>query len=239
MPLFRLLAAWAFTLAYWLALSVLLTLSLKRLPASFVQKTLRFWGRCALRLIGVRLELQNESTLEDRAPRVLVFNHQSALDMLWTSALCPPAPLAIGKKEIAWIPAINLAWWALDFILLDRANPRRALASIAKVPELIARESRSLIIAPEGTRSPDGSMLPFKRGAFLIAVKAKARICPVAISGAFELLPKQRFLPSPGVIRLRFLAPIETRGMAEEEAGELAQRVRRDILEAYEELRKG
>lgn len=233
----RLAAAWAFTALFWLvwALPALLRGSL-RLSPERAQAALRLWGRGAARILGIEIVCENESTLEAPGPRVIVFNHQSALDMLWVAWTAPPAPLALGKKEISWVPFVNLAWWMLDFRLVDRHNPRIAAASLRVVPQEVAA-GRSLLIAPEGTRTRDGSFLPFKKGGFVMALRAGAPIYPVVTSGAFEAMGRTEWVPHPGTIRVRFLPPVPTAGLPETAVDELQERVRASMVEAYERMR--
>lgn len=235
--LLRVLAAWFFTGIYWIAVALVQAATLKRLPRMWVHEVMRFWGRSVLRLLGLELRILNESTMEERAARVMVFNHQSALDMCWVAAIFPPAPLAIGKKQLIWVPFVNLAWWALDFIRIDRRNPRKAMAGLETAIREITANRRTLIIAPEGTRTLDGGLLPFKSGAFRIAVKSQAPICPVVVSGAFELLAKGGALPRRGVITVSYLPPIETLGIPESGVNELMGRVREAMVAAYEAQR--
>ncbi len=222
----RVAVAWVWTALFWTAAFLLQALCLKRLPRDLIHLAPRFWGRVTFAMLGIRLEIIGESTLETPGPKVVAFNHQSALDMIWSAAICPPRAMALGKKEIAFIPFINLAWWALDFRLVDRSNPSKARASLAAVAREITEKGRALMIAPEGTRSPDGELLPFKRGAFVVAVQAQVPIYPVVISGAYALLPRRSFLPAQGVIRLRYLEPIPTAGLTVSGMDSLVERVR-------------
>lgn len=232
MTLLRVAVAWAWTAAFWTAAGLLQVLTFKGMPRDRLHLAPRFWAKVTFALLGIRLEILGESTLEKPGPKIVAFNHQSALDMIWSGAICPPRAMALGKKEIAFIPFINLAWWALDFRLVDRSNPSKARASLAQVAREISEDGRALMIAPEGTRSPDGELLPFKRGAFVVAVQSQAPIHPVVISGAYSLLPKSRFLPSPGVIRLRYLEPIPTAGLTVAGIDGLTEKVRGAMLAA-------
>ncbi len=227
----RALVGWIFTAVLWTSVFLLQIVTLRRMPPAFLQHSMRFWGRTMLKIAGIRLVLEGDSTLETRAPRVIVFNHQSALDMMLTAAVSAPGMLAVGKKEIVFVPFVNLAWWALGFMTVDRKRPRKMVASIAEVAEAINRDQRSFLAAPEGTRTRDGAMLPFKRGPFQIAVRAQVPIYPLVIRGAFELMPRDAWLPRPGTIRLRYLPPIETRG--EQDAEALSERVRAEMARVF------
>lgn len=237
----RAVAAWIFTGFYWIVALFIYLMTLRRISEKYVAGAIRFWGRTVLRILDIRLELLNPNPLLTRAPRVVICNHQSALDLVWGAAICPEGTLVIGKKEIAYVPVVNLIWWALDFIRIDRNDPARSTASLEGVVEKIVKHSRTLFLSPEGTRTPDGSLLPFKKGAFHIAIRSGAPIYPVVVTGAYECLPKKAYLPRRGVIRVRFLPIIETKGFDRKNADDLCARTREAIATAYSEiaLRKG
>lgn len=230
----RTFSAWCFTCIFWIPSLFLYVLILRRIPDEYVHAGIHFWAKTTLKILSIRIEFMNQSTLADRRPRVIICNHQSALDILWGAFIAPPSLLVIGKREIAFVPVFNLVWWAFKFIRIDRANSTKALASLEGVSEKIVSHSRSLFIAPEGTRTHDGSILPFKKGAFYIAQKGHIPIYPVVVSGAFELLPRNAFFPKSGTIQIEFLAPIETRDFSIAELGQIIERIRIQMIEAYQ-----
>ncbi len=234
----RLGMVWGLSIPFWSILLAIHFLLLKRTPSALLARSIRFWGRASLGILGIRLVLETESTLAGRAPRVAVNNHQSGLDLLWAAAICPEAPLGIGKRELIWFPMLNLIWWGLDFIRVDRSNTEKAVASLDGVAEAINRGRRTFMVAPEGTRTPDGSLLPFKKGAFHIAIAAQAPIYPILVDGAFQLLPRSDWIPRPGTLRLRFLPPIETRGLTLADKDALRDRVQAVMAEALAEMRR-
>ena len=237
--LIRTILAWLFTACFCTGLAIVEAVCLRRAPTRLKQHLVRWWARTVFAILGIRVEFLNENTMESQEARVLMFNHQSALDLVWLAVICPPGPLAIGKKEIFWVPFINLGFWAMEYLYIDRKNPRKALGTLQQAAREVTQRKRTLIIAPEGTRSPDGTVLPFKRGAFKFAVENQAQICPVVCSGAFELLPKQKFLPARGTIRLRFLPPIDTKGLSVADIEPLLHRVRESICAAFNEQNTG
>jgi 1-acyl-sn-glycerol-3-phosphate acyltransferase len=238
----RVLAAWIVTIVYWPIVLLIYVLSFKQLPHRFTTGAIRLWGKSLLWLLGIRLECVNESTLADRQGRVVIINHQSALDVLWTAATAAPAAMAIGKKEVIFIPIINLAWWALGFVRVDRKNHTKALAALAGVGEKIHHERRALYIAVEGTRTRDGNILRFKKGAFHIAHEAHVPICPVVVDGAFQLLPRNAFFPKKGVIRLLFLPPVSAeevqQAVTHDQLDVLIEKVRGDMIQGLERIRR-
>ncbi len=236
--IFRSILCWIIVAVYWSAFIVVYGITFKKLPERWVTAAIRFWGHLLLWVAGIKLRLDNPSTLEDRLSRVVVVNHQSALDILWGAAIIPEGALAIGKKEVIYIPFLNLLWWLFGFIRIDRSNSKKAHQGLAHVATLLRTEARSLIIAPEGTRAPTSTMLPFKKGAFRIAIEAQAPIYPVVVSGAVELWPKSRLLPLPGEIRLRFLTPIPTSGLTLQNLDDLMTKVRSEMEAALQSLEK-
>lgn len=229
----RSIAAWAVTAVFWTFMFLLQAAALRRLPAAFLQKAMRLWAGLVLWILAIRLEFEG-AALETPAPRVIVFNHQSILDTMLAAAIAPPGVLAVGKKEILYVPFVNLAWWALGFMMVDRKRPRKMVAAMSDIAATVNRDRRSFMASPEGTRTRDGSLLPFKQGAFQIAVRAQVPVYPVVIWGAFELLPRNGWLPYPGLIRIRYLPPFETRGIAENGARTLAENVRAEMERVYE-----
>jgi 1-acyl-sn-glycerol-3-phosphate acyltransferase len=234
-PALRLLAVWLFTIAFLGLIVCLHAVTLRQLPPRWISGLIRLWGRGGLAILGIRLELVNRCTLDERLPRVVVINHQSSLDVLWGACVCPPAPLVIGKREVIYFPIVNLAWLVFDFVLINRADRAKAIQAVNRAGRKIHDQRRSLVLAPEGTRTPDGSILPFKMGAFHIARDTGAAIYPMVVWGAFELLPKSAVLPRRGVIRVEFLDPIPSRTPAGDPVGEseLRDRVRSEMARVY------
>ena len=137
-------------------------------------------------------------------------NHQSTLDIVWFSAIAPNRMGGIGKKEIRWVPFLNIAWWALHMHYIDRSNHDAALHTMKVVGEDLVRDRRTVGISPEGTRSDDGSIAPFKKGAFHLALTHQLPIYPIIISGPSDLMSKGSFLAKSGTIKIKFLESIST-----------------------------
>ena len=205
------LVGWCFTTVYCTALTLLSIVTLRHWARTWVAPAAHVWARALLALCGVRVDYDNASTLRSRAARVVLINHPSTLDAVWAALVMPPAALPIGKREMIYYPGLNLAWWALRFGLIDRSNPEAARGTLAALVERVRCERLSILVAPEGTRSRDGSLQAFKKGAFHLALQAGVPICPVVAAGAHAIWPRHRWLPVPGVVRIRFLPPFETR----------------------------
>jgi 1-acyl-sn-glycerol-3-phosphate acyltransferase len=223
--------AWIFTGVYWVVVLTVYLITLRKLPESTVRFFIRFWGKTVLKIAGIHLNIQGNNLTTEVQSRVVICNHQSALDIVIGAAICPPNVLVIGKKEIIWVPFLNLAWWAFRFIRIDRKNKVKAIGTLQGVSQKIKEGRRSLMIAPEGTRTPDGSILPFKKGAFYIAIQGQIPVFPFLIDGAFDLMPKKAFLAKSGKINLRFLDPIETNGMSLADVDSLKTRIRNQMVD--------
>jgi 1-acyl-sn-glycerol-3-phosphate acyltransferase len=136
----------------------------------------------------------------------------------------------IAKKQLARIPLFGWAMWAGRFIFIDRKNGIAARRSIDEAG-LRIRNGESVLIFPEGTRTRDGTLGPFKKGGFHLAAKAGVPIVPVALRGTRELMPRGSFLLRSGTIRAIVGEPIPTQGLSDEERASLNDRVR-SVVEA-------
>ena len=136
----------------------------------------------------------------------------------------------VAKEELFHVPVFGSAMRRAGYIPLDRSDGRKALKSMRLAAERIAAGT-SVVIFPEGTRTQDGALLPFKRGAFLLAARAGVPIVPFTINGSMEINPRNRLELHPGTISVRFAQPIPTAGVAE---GELMERVRQAVAAGLE-----
>ena len=113
----------------------------------------------------------------------------------------------MAKKQLKYVPMLGWYMWAAKFVFVDRANHREAVRSLDEAGEQI-RGGISIIVFPEGTRSDDCKVHPFKKGPFALAMKARVPVVPVAIEGSGALMPKNSWQITPGPIRVRVGKPI-------------------------------
>ena len=190
----------------------------------------RFWSLWCLRAARIRLAVTGLERVPTQGPVIYMGNHQGNFDI---HALCRAIPRTfswVAKEELFRVPIFGSAMRRAGYIPLDRSDGRKALKSMRLAAERIAAGT-SVVIFPEGTRTLDGSLLPFKRGAFLLAARAGVPIVPFTINGSMERNPRNRIELHPGTIRVNFARPIPTAGMAE---GELMERVREAVAAALE-----
>jgi 1-acyl-sn-glycerol-3-phosphate acyltransferase len=190
------------------------------------------WARSALRLAGVDVKVHVRAALPE-GPAIYVSNHESALDV-WALFLAIPCNLRfIAKQELFQIPVFGWYLRLARFIAVDRRDHARAVLSLKKAGEIV-RAGTSLVVFPEGTRSPDGHVQPFKKGPFVVAMEARVPVVPVAISGAAALNPKGRLEVKSGTIQVALGEPVHPDDFADK--SELLREVRRRIIELHRSL---
>ncbi len=172
----------------------------------------RFWANLHLKMSGVKVIMEGTGHLGS-PPYVFMCNHQSALDIYTLLACLPVSFRWIAKRQLFKIPFIGWAMGRAGYISIDRENPREALKAMEGAAKKI-RGGTSIIIFPEGTRSQDGILLPFKKGGFTLALRAMVPIVPIGIYGTSKLQPKGSFIPrEKGVIYINIGEPIVLEGM--------------------------
>ena len=163
----------------------------------------------SLAAAGVDLRVVGQENLWAARPAVFTFNHQSQLDVLVLSALLRSDFTGVAKKELATDPMFAPLGWLADVAYVDRSNTAEAKQALAPAVESL-RSGRSLVIAPEGTRSATPRLLPFKKGAFHVAIQAKVPVVPIVIRNAGELLPAHATLIAAGDLDVAVLPPVDT-----------------------------
>ncbi len=158
---------------------------------------------------GVELEVDGAENLWAARPAVFLFNHQSQLDVAILAALLRRDFTGVAKKELSRDPAFAAMGWLADVAYIDRTDAVAARAALAPAVEAL-RDGKSLVIAPEGTRSPTPKLLPFKKGAFHLALQAQVPMVPIVIRNAGAIMPAHSMLITPGVVQVAVLPPINT-----------------------------
>jgi 1-acyl-sn-glycerol-3-phosphate acyltransferase len=170
---------------------------------------MRYYMRTVLRVCGVNVVIRGLEKLDASRHYIYVSNHASLLDIPAVVAAIPDRIRIVYKKELNFIPVFG---WAMKLtrmhIPIDRS---RGLAAMRQLGDAVQRviTGASLLLFAEGTRSPDGKLQPFKRGAFNLAVGAGVAVVPVAIAGSYRVLPKHSFRITPGTITLNLDKAIE------------------------------
>ena len=162
----------------------------------------RLWGKIALLANGVQVKVEGLEHLNGKGPYIFMSNHQGCYDIFTLLGHLPFQFKWLAKKELFSIPFLGWAMAAVGYISIDREGTRETVEAMNEAAQKI-RDGMSVVIFPEGSRSPDGSIQPFKKGGFTLAIKSKVPIVPIAISGSREIMPKDRLTVTPGEIRMR------------------------------------
>jgi putative phosphoserine phosphatase/1-acylglycerol-3-phosphate O-acyltransferase len=173
-----------------------------------INRTIEAWGDLGTRACGVRLEVTGALHLEQR-PAVVVFNHQSSVDPFVLCAILRRDFVGVAKQEIRRNPLLGPAFAFADAVFVDRSDRAQAVRALAPAVDAL-RRGLAIAIAPEGTRSRRGELGPFKKGAFRIALAARAPILPIVIHNARDVLPRDAWIMMPAVVRVDVLPPLST-----------------------------
>ncbi len=194
------------------------------------------WG--ALRLAGLRMDIQGRAHLKKGRPAIYIANHQSGLDMMTFGAIYPKRTVVIGKKELLYIPLFGFFYWAAGNILLNRQKSTQAVLELKRVTALMKRRRLSAWIFPEGTRNAGkSSLLPFKKGAFHMAIESGYPLIPIVCAPVGPLVSwrDRRFLG--GTLPLRILPAIETEGLTSADLPRLLAQAQESMAAVVQELR--
>jgi lysophosphatidate acyltransferase len=184
-------------------------------------------------LTGVRFTVEGEENFEKARPSVLVGNHQSSMDILYLGRIFPKVASIMAKQELKYAPLLGQWMYLSGAVFIDRKNRGDAVKTFDQVGAAMKKDKLSLWVFPEGTRSklPVPDLLPFKKGAFHLALQAQVPVVPVVCENYHRLFDsKSRF--ESGTIRIRVLPPVETKGMTAADATALTEKVRKQMLDA-------
>lgn len=224
----QLTLAWLFCAISIPVIILLMAATLGRRKATLGAWCMRTWGRVMLAISGVtmRFDPGAREAIYSRRARVLTFNHSSTLDLFVGAALMPDGGVTIAKKELAYLPLIGQAVLLLDIVRIDRKDHQAATAKLKSLAERVVAQQLSVMIAPEGTRSKDGSLGKFKLGPFHLALQAGVPIVPIVIHGGPRLYPRGALSCAAGEVRIQLLPTVEVVGRPSEDAHALADQVR-------------
>ena len=197
-----------------------------------VQALSRVWSRLLLRLFRVEVRTEGGEHLP-AGPAVYAANHSSSLDILVVLAHLPMDVRIIFKKSLSYVPLLGWSIAVGGHIPIDRSNPFRARRSLQRAAERI-RGGTSVLVFPEGTRSPDGAVQHFKRGSFSLAIEAGVPVVPVSLAGVKALVPRGLTSLRPGRVTLRVHPAIAVSGRSKDDAEALAEETRRVVAAGCE-----
>lgn len=155
---------------------------------------------------GLELDIDGPEFLRQRGPVIYVFNHQSLLDAMILARLLRRDVVPFCKQEMAGKPLLGALLANAGTIFVDRDAADQS--AVLQAAQAVLADGRSLVIAPEGTRSASGALQPFRHGAFFLAKKARVPIVPIVLHNVHDALPKGGLLLRPATVRVSVLPPV-------------------------------
>jgi 1-acyl-sn-glycerol-3-phosphate acyltransferase len=202
-----------------------------------IHKIAKLWAKILLLMSNTKVEVVGVENILRGKPQIFMANHQSDFDILIVLAHIPGQFRWIAKKELFHIPIFGAAMKAAGYIEIDRHNHEKAIQNLDEAA-LRIREGKSVMSFPEGSRSRDGGIKPFKQGIFHLAIKSGVPIIPVSIVGSGGIMPKRSLKVTPGRVKLIIDKPIDVKNYTIENRHELIDQVRKVIIKNYDYWRE-
>lgn len=176
--------------------------------AEFVHRVQQFWSRSFYRLMFLPVTVEGLEHIQPGQSYVFVSNHQSMFDVWLIYGWLPVIFKWLMKAELRKVPFVGIACKAAGHIFVDRKNPKAAMESMENIKKQL-KDGVCTVIFPEGTRTKDGQVGRFKRGAFQIALDLKLPIIPISLSGCYDVLPKGKPFVYRRPVRMYVGEPID------------------------------
>jgi lysophosphatidate acyltransferase len=192
-------------------------------------------GRGAAWLTGSRFVIRGEEHADPKRPTLYVCNHASVLDVFLGIWMSRTGTCGVAKKEIIYYPFLGQFFWLAGHLTIDRGNNAKAVRSLKKLVSFVMDNKLSIYIWPEGTRSKDGRLLPFKKGAFHLALATRLPVVPIVMRGTHHVWPNRTYRLHRKTVEIEFLPPIDTSGWTEETLPEHIEALRNVYIQALPE----
>ena len=224
----------------WIAFATFI-LGLVTVLVSFFSRTgntphlvARFWAKSILFVSRIKVSVKGISNIDPSKSYVFMANHQSNFDIPVLLGCLPFQFRWLAKAELFRVPVFGHGMRGCGYISIDRSNRRAAFESLRVASETI-RDGTSVLIFPEGTRSLDGKIRPFKKGGFILTIDAGVPVIPIVIKGTWSIMPKDRLIIKPRNVILEILEPVDTRKYTRSEKDDLIEVIRKTMCESFEE----
>ena len=194
----------------------------------------RLYALPAMWILRLRLNAEMGAHFDRMRPCVIVANHQSNYDLFVLGNIVPPRTVCIGKKSLKWVPFFGQLFWLAGNVLIDRGNPLRARLSIRQTTETLQHKDTSIWVFPEGTRNQGKGLLPFKRGAFQMAIDAGVPIVPVCVSTYVRDMRLGQW--DSGRVMIRSLPALPTTGLCADDIPDLIARCHSQMQACIEQM---
>jgi 1-acyl-sn-glycerol-3-phosphate acyltransferase len=165
------------------------------------------WG--SLKILGIKLKIENIELLDHLTPCVVIANHQDNLDLFVHGGVIPKRTVSIGKKSLMYLPLFGQVYWLAGNIMIDRKKSKESINAMSETSNALKNKNTSIWVFAEGTRNKGNNLLPFKKGAFHIAQQASVPILPICASSYPKHINLNKL--DAGTVILRVLPPVETK----------------------------
>jgi len=186
--------------------------------------------RVGCRILGIRVEVSGLESIDSGGTFIFMPNHLSFLDGPLLGTFVRRPVRIILKKSIFRIPVLGIGMRFVGFVPVDRKGTKGGQKSLRRAARLMREKGYSFLVFPEGTRSRDGRIGPFRRGGFFLALESGVPIVPVTVNGTFALMPRGQWYARSGGLRITFHDPVSVDGYTVETMGELMEKVRQAII---------
>jgi len=196
-----------------------------------------FWSWAIVRAAGVELEIDGGEHLRDGVTYFFAGNHQSAMDIPAMVVVTRGRVRFMAKKNLFYIPFLGWSIWLHGFVPVDRSRARKVKKEVDAMLRRLAARPASMLVFPEGTRSADGQVGPFKRGALQICQRVGMPVVPFAIDGSLAVHRRGSLRVRSGTIRIGLAPPISSEDVERMDTNSLVRRVREEVLRLMAEAR--
>ena len=194
----------------------------------------RLYSLPALRILRLGMQAQVQGLLEHQRSCVIVANHQSNYDLFVVGSVVPPRTVSIGKQSLKWVPFFGQLYWLAGNVMINRSDAAHARQAMLTTTETLQHRDTSIWIFPEGTRNLGKGLLPFKKGAFQMAIAAGVPIVPVCVSSYIKHMRLNRW--RSGKILIRSLPAIPTAGLTMDDMPMLINQCREQMRECIDSM---
>ena len=186
------------------------------------------------KILGIKVQIHGEEYCKDIPPSVVVANHQDNLDLIVCGAVIPKRTVSVGKRSLLLLPGFGLIYWLAGNVLIDRSNKKNSNSTIDATTEALTKGNRSIWMFAEGTRNHGQNILPFKKGAFRMAIEAGVPILPICVQSYAGKLVLNKL--HSGSVDIEVLQPIPTTGLTLDDCDDLMDRCWNEMKETLDRI---
>lgn len=222
-------AAWSFI---WMTVAIIYGLLQPKSAKTTLSWARNYWSPGLARIAQATIIKHPGFTPKPEDPYIFIMNHQSMFDIVAAMSLTPVNLRFIAKKVIQSVPFLGWYMTVAGMVFIDRRNREAAVRSLEEACQKI-RNGASILVYPEGTRSTDGKILPFKKGPFIMAIQAGVPIVPIVIDKSHIVLGRNSLTMRKATVHFKIGEPIPTAGFTMAQRDELMKKVRDTIIDLH------